>query len=175
MCGIAGILNVKGDPIPDLRWRLNVMNHLQRHRGPDDEGLFVHEKGHTGFAHRRLSIIDLETGRQPMSDGAGRTICYNGEIYNYKELRRELSSYPFKTASDTEVILAAYDFWGEECVSRLRGMFSFAIWDENSRSLFCARDRFGIKPFSYAVVGDVFLFASEARPCCRSSPKSGPI
>lgn len=163
MCGIAGILNVKGDPIPDLRGHLNVMNHLQRHRGPDDEGLFVHEKGHAGFAHRRLSIIDLETGRQPMSDGAGRTICYNGEIYNYKELRRELSGYPFKTASDTEVILAAYDLWGEECVSRLRGMFSFAIWDESSRSLFCARDRFGIKPFYYAHVGDVFLFASEAK------------
>ena len=98
-----------------------------------------------------------------MTDGAGRTICYNGEIYNYRELRAELSGYPFRTSSDTEVILAAYDRWGQDCVHHLRGMFAIALWDESKQLLFCARDRFGIKPFYYTTTADAFFFASEAK------------
>ena len=150
-------------PYPDLDRHLRTMNHLQRHRGPDDDGVYIHEKGHTGFAHRRLSIIDLKTGRQPMNNGEGHIICFNGEIYNYVELRQELSDYRFHTTSDTEVILAAYNRWGEDCVLHLRGMFAFAIWDDRKQTLFCARDRFGIKPFYYALVDEVFYFSSEAK------------
>jgi asparagine synthase (glutamine-hydrolysing) len=163
MCGIAGIHNLNLKAIPGLEGDLGLMNSIQRHRGPDDEGIYVHGKGHTGLAHRRLSIIDIAGGRQPMEDGLGRIICFNGEIYNYKELRSELSGWSFRTSSDTEVILAAYDRWGKDCVQHLRGMFAFAIWDERTGSLFCVRDRFGIKPFYYTSAGDDFRFASEAK------------
>jgi len=163
MCGIAGLHSLNHDRCPDLERHLKIMNHLQRHRGPDGEGYYLHADRHTGFAHRRLAIIDLETGRQPMEDGASHIICYNGEIYNYRELRSELSGYPFRTSSDTEVVLAAYDRWGKDCVHHLRGMFSFALWDEQRQLLFCARDRFGIKPFYYANIDGVFHFASEAK------------
>jgi asparagine synthase (glutamine-hydrolysing) len=146
-----------------LRSSLTVMNDLQKHRGPDGAGLWMHASKRAGFAHRRLSIIDLATGDQPMSDPAGNWITYNGEIYNYLELRAELGSDTFKTTSDTEVILAAYRKWGRDSVSHLRGMFAFAIWDELRGELFCARDRFGIKPFHYVQVGDLFYFASEAK------------
>jgi asparagine synthase (glutamine-hydrolysing) len=164
MCGIAGILSLTNNPEPDLIPRLRVMNALQEHRGPDGSGVWVHKHLHVGFGHRRLSIIDLQTGNQPMTDPGENTICYNGEIYNYLELRQELKNdYSFRTTSDTEVILAAYQKWGADCLSRLRGMFSFAIWDETRHQLFCARDRFGIKPFYYAVVDQEFYFASEAK------------
>lgn len=163
MCGIAGILNLDKRPYPDLNQHLQVMNQIQAHRGPDDEGIWLHSNNHIGFAHRRLSIIDLKTGRQPMTDDAGNTVCYNGEIYNYIELRQELSVFKFRTSSDTEVILAAYQKWGVDCVDHLRGMFSFAIWDETKNQLFCARDRFGIKPFYYAVINRTLYFASEAK------------
>jgi asparagine synthase (glutamine-hydrolysing) len=163
MCGIAGIVNLKFRQVPGLESSLEVMNTLQAHRGPDGHRIWSHAAGHTGFAHRRLSIIDIESGAQPMTNEGGNTICYNGEIYNYIELRKELNGYAFKTSSDTEVILAAYEKWGEDCVNHLRGMFSFAIWDEKKGQVFCARDRFGIKPFYYAQVGDVFYFASEAK------------
>ena len=162
MCGIAGIMRLDERPYAHLTDRLEVMNLLQAHRGPDGGGIWFHPRHHLGFGHRRLSIIDLESGSQPMTDSAGNTICYNGEIYNYLELRRELESeYPFRTTSDTEVILASYQKWGADCVNHLRGMFSFAIWDEAQQVLFCARDRFGIKPFYYAVVDGVFYFSSE--------------
>jgi asparagine synthase (glutamine-hydrolysing) len=163
MCGIAGIHTLSKVPYQDLERHLKTMNHLQRHRGPDDEGVYVHEKGHTGFAHRRLSIIDLKTGKQPMDNGSGQVICFNGEIYNYIELRRELSDYLFRTTSDTEVILAAYNKWGKDCVEHLRGMFAFAIWDEQRHTLFCARDRFGIKPFYFTLINNIFYFSSEAK------------
>jgi len=164
MCGIAGIVSVNGTPLHNIQSRLDVMNQLQAHRGPDGEGVWNHPNNHIGFGHRRLSIIDLQTGSQPMIGEAGNVICYNGEIYNYLELRDELKTcYSFKTASDTETILAAYEKWGEDCVNHLRGMFSFAIWDERRGRLFCARDRFGIKPFYYTVVDEVFYFASEAK------------
>ena len=163
MCGIAGILNLRGKGYPALRRHLQIMNNIQAHRGPDGKGIWVHTSANIGFGHRRLSIIDLETGAQPLTDKRGNTICYNGEIYNYIELRRELSGFEFSTSSDTEVILAAYRRWGIDCVNHLRGMFSFAIWDESKNQLFCARDRFGIKPFYYAVDQDVLYFASEAK------------
>lgn len=165
MCGIAGILNLNKNTYPFLDRHLRLMNHLQKHRGPDGNGVWIHPSGFCGFGHQRLSIIDLHTGAQPMSDPqSGATICYNGEIYNYIELREELASgYHFRTSSDTEVILAAYLKWGVDCVNHLRGMFAFVVWDEVEKRLFCARDRFGIKPFYYAVVNGLFYFASEAK------------
>lgn len=163
MCGIAGIIHLKGDRYPNLSSHLHVMNTLQAHRGPDGEGYWQDSKGKLGFAHRRLKIIDLSTGDQPMSDLYGNTVCYNGEIYNYLELRKELSDYDFRTTSDTEVILAAYKKWGVDCVTHFRGMFAFALWDETNQTLFCARDRFGIKPLYYAKVGDYLYFASEVK------------
>jgi asparagine synthase (glutamine-hydrolysing) len=164
MCGIAGILALSADRVPALDHRLEVMNDLQRHRGPDGEGIWVHPQGCVGLAHRRLSIIDLSpTGAQPMTDRARNWIVLNGEIYNYLELREELGPENFVSTSDTEVILFAYRKWGTDCVNHLRGMFSFALWDEQEQSLFCARDRFGIKPFYYTVVGNTFYFASEIK------------
>ncbi len=163
MCGIAGIINIENRSYRDLYRHLQVMNRLQAHRGPDDEGIWTHAMNSIGFGHRRLSIIDLQTGQQPMSDAYGNTICYNGEIYNYLELRSKLSDYDFKTNSDTEVLLAAYRRWGLDCVHHLRGMFAFAIWDEREKQLFCARDYFGIKPFYYSQTGEVLYFASEAK------------
>jgi len=164
MSGIAAILNTNFCTYPDLDKHLRAMNKIQAHRGPDADKIWVHVDGFVGFGHRRLSIIDLITGDQPLSDEWSNTICYDGEIYNYIELREQLKGfYSFKTRSDTEVILAAYQKWGTDCVNHLRGMFSFAIWDESKRQMFCARDRFGIKPLYYAVVDGVFYFASEAK------------
>ncbi|HXH19459.1 MAG TPA: asparagine synthase (glutamine-hydrolyzing) [Chitinophagales bacterium] len=164
MCGIAGILNLKKLSFPELNHHLDVMNKIQSHRGPDDERTWIHERQFVGFAHRRLSIIDLSTGEQPMTDSKGNWLILNGEIYNFLELKEELKSfYSFKTTSDTEVVLAAYHRWGSECVTRLRGMFAFALWDETTQSLFCARDRFGIKPFYYTIQNGCFYFASEVK------------
>jgi len=163
VCGIAGAIDLELRPIGELEQRLQVMNRLQRHRGPDGEGLWMHRKRAAGFAHRRLSIIDLDTGQQPMHDGSGNWIAYNGEIYNYIELREELGAETFVTKSDTEVILRAYRKWGADCVKRFRGMFAFALWDEANQTLFCAKDRFGIKPFYYAVVANVLYFSSEIK------------
>jgi asparagine synthase (glutamine-hydrolysing) len=163
MCGIAAVLNLSLGPVPHLRPALGAMNRLLRHRGPDGEGAWVHPRGVAGFAHRRLSIIDLTTGQQPMTDGRGNWITYNGEIYNYVELRAELGAEQFMTTSDTEVILRAYARWGVDCLTHLRGMFAFALWDEERQTLFCARDRFGIKPLYYTVVGRVLYLASEVK------------
>jgi asparagine synthase (glutamine-hydrolysing) len=163
MCGVAGALALNHQPLPQLGAMLGVMNDLQKHRGPDGEGRWQHPHQHVGLAHCRLSIIDLGTGAQPMTDGSGNWLVFNGEIYNYIELRQELGPENFRTTSDTEVILRAYRKWGAGCVDRLRGMFAFALWDQNNESLFCARDRFGIKPFYYAIVGDALYFASEVK------------
>jgi asparagine synthase (glutamine-hydrolysing) len=142
---------------------LKVMNALQIHRGPDGSGIWVNDNKNVGFAHNRLSIIELsEEGKQPMKDELGNWVCFNGEIYNYKDIRKELG-FKFITNSDTEVILRAYQKWGRDCVTHFRGMFAFAIWDNQKQSLFCARDRLGIKPFYYTVVNHVFLFASEIK------------
>ena len=139
------------------------MNEMQVHRGPDGHATWKHDRGHVGFAHRRLAIIDLSTGDQPMTDGHGSWISYNGEIYNYIELRAELGGSGFRTTSDTEVALRAYQKWGAECLQKFRGMFAFSLWDETTDTLFCARDRFGIKPLYYAEVNGVFYFASEIK------------
>lgn len=162
MCGIAGIVETEGRPAdPSL---LRAMTTLLRHRGPDGDGFVC--RGPVGLGHRRLAIIDLATGDQPMaSDDGAIWIVFNGEIYNFRELRRELESAGarFKTSSDTEVILRAYESWGSECVRRLRGMFAFAILDERARRVVLARDRVGIKPLFYAWDGRRLLFASELK------------
>lgn len=136
------------------------------HRGPEGEGFWMNESGHVGFAHRRLCIIDLsDAGAQPMHYLNRYTIVYNGEIYNYIELRETLIThgYNFRSQSDTEVILAAYDYYGKDCLAHFDGMFAFALWDEKDKTLFCARDRFGEKPFYYYKDEEQFLFASEMK------------
>jgi asparagine synthase (glutamine-hydrolysing) len=158
MCGIAGIVG-EGD-----ERKLQQMLQVQRHRGPDATSAYA-DAGYCRLGHNRLAIIDLSNeGNQPMSDASGRlTIVLNGEIYNYLELKNELSEYRFRSQSDTEVLLAAYLKWGRECLSKLIGMFSFAIWDAHTKQLFAARDRFGVKPFYYTWIKDQFFFASEIK------------
>lgn len=158
MCGIAGIIGKADEGL------IQSMTRLLAHRGPDGEGYYL-EPG-VALGHRRLSIIDLETGQQPMTSADGRyTIVFNGEIYGFLELRRELESrgVRFRTRSDTEVLLEAYATWGRGALAKLRGMFAFAIWDKGERRLFAARDRLGVKPFYYAQIGSQFLFASEMK------------
>lgn len=164
MCGIAGIKTKDPRRRETVYEWLQVMNKLQAHRGPDGEGVWIREQGDVGLAHRRLTIIDLTpAASQPMHTEAGLVITYNGEIYNYIELRKELGLEKFRTTSDTEVILRAYEKWGEDCVDHFRGMFAFAVWDEKNDKLFCARDRFGIKPFYYTKNAQGFFFASEIK------------
>lgn len=165
MCGIAGIYSLDNVAINGLEKKLLCMNNIMRHRGPDGEGIWRDSQGIVGLAHTRLSIIDLtDSAAQPMQSESGLVLSFNGEIYNYRELRKELNdSWVFKTNSDSEVILAAYDKYGEQCVDYLRGMFAFVIWDPRRKQLFCARDRFGIKPFYYTIQDRCFIFASEAK------------
>ncbi|WP_206460023.1 asparagine synthase (glutamine-hydrolyzing) [Anaerovorax sp. IOR16] len=162
MCSIAGLFHLDHGQIDNMKKSLEVMNLLQEHRGPDESGIWFDEKRTVGLAHNRLSIIGLANGKQPMTDGKGNWLCFNGEIYNYLELEEQLGCKS-ETGSDTEVILHAYRKWGEKCVDHLEGMFAFALWDEENKKLFCARDRFGIKPFYYTVVDGVFFFASEIK------------
>jgi asparagine synthase (glutamine-hydrolysing) len=165
MCGISGQISLERGLIPNLLQRLATMSSLIAHRGPDGEGKWTDSAKRVGFVHRRLAIIDLSASAvQPMQGVNDTVITYNGEIYNYPELRKTLAdSWTFQSNSDTECILAAYDRYGAECLSHFRGMFAFALWDERKQRLFCARDRFGIKPFYYAVVEGIFYFASEAK------------
>lgn len=165
MCGIAGQISLDGREIQTLTDKLKAMSGLISHRGPDGSGLWQSENNQTGLAHRRLAIIDLsEAGAQPMRACNDSVITFNGEIYNYPEIRDALRHHwQFQTQTDTECILAAYAHYGDNCLKQLRGMFAFALWDEKRKRLFCARDRFGIKPFYYAVVNDVLYFASEAK------------
>ncbi|MGI8527240.1 MAG: asparagine synthase (glutamine-hydrolyzing) [Pseudolabrys sp.] len=165
MCGIAGIISIDGGRIARINRQLELMNRLIQHRGPDGEGIWVDPNGVAGLAHRRLSIIDLSPGgAQPMIADNGTVISFNGEIYNYIELQESLRGHwTFKSRSDTETMLAAYDRYGEQCLAHLRGMFAFALWDQRKRRLLCARDRFGIKPFYYAIVDGRLYFASEAK------------
>ena len=163
MCGIAGIFNLNREPVSPVG--LRRMTDAIAHRGPDGEGLFIDR--FIGLGHRRLAIIDLSpAGHQPMQDNAGDyIISYNGEVYNFKELRLELeqSGHRFRSRTDTEVVLASYIEWGKECVNHFNGMFAFAIWDRKNQTLFLARDRYGIKPLYYAFIGNAFLFASEQK------------
>jgi asparagine synthase (glutamine-hydrolysing) len=164
MCGIAGIYNLDHFGRDSMRKHLKVMESLQEHRGPDARDVWVNNEKFVGFAHQRLSIIDLsQHGDQPMKDELGNWIVFNGEIYNFIEIRKELGESNFKTSSDTEVILQAYQKWGKDCVKHFRGMFAFALWDDRNQFLFCARDHFGIKPFYYAIVDGIFYFASEIK------------
>ena len=163
MCGICGIYNYL-DKTPIEQSLLKRMNEALYARGPDDEGYFI--EGHIALANKRLSIIDVGGGRQPIFNEDGKIcIVYNGEIYNYIELRRELEDkgHIFKTKTDTETIVHLYEERGEDCVRYLRGMFAFAIWDSKEKKLFLARDRFGIKPLIYYDMGGRLLFASETK------------
>lgn len=191
MCGICGWLDTKRKI--DFKV-LEKMNNIARYRGPDDEGYLAigdekvnlrgddsckellhlnHVRAYAGpsflaMGHRRLSILDLSyTGHQPMTDGK-IDIVFNGEIYNYKEIKRELVSlgYQFYTSTDTEVLLKSYEEWGENCVSHFNGMWSFAIWDGSKNELFCSRDRLGAKPFYYYKDNDRFIFSSEIKQLC---------
>lgn len=166
MCGIAGILSTQAHAL-DFGAPLNAMQSALRHRGPDDAGLWQSPSGHAGFAHTRLSILDLSAaGHQPMSSADGRfTITFNGEIYNFLELRASLEQQgvSFRTRTDTEVILRLHERHGADALAKLRGMFAVAIWDELERSCLLARDRFGIKPLYYAATPDGMVFASEMR------------
>lgn len=163
MCGIGGLLYYDNTRIVEEQL-LKRMADTIIHRGPDDEGFYIDRNA--GFCFRRLSIIDLSAGHQPMSDSkSGLTIIFNGEIYNFREQREDLQKkgYVFRTATDTEVILYLYEEYGVDCLEYLRGMFAFAIWDSRKKQLFCARDRFGIKPFFYYTDKEKFVFGSEIK------------
>jgi len=162
MCGIAGIINFNKKPVNEQNIRL--MMQKMKHRGPDDEGLFIENNVSLGFV--RLSILDLSiAGHQPMFSQNGRyVIIFNGEIYNYIEIKDELKNkYEFKTGTDTEVVLAAYQEWGEKCLDKFNGMFAIVIYDKKEKELFGARDRYGIKPFYYYLDNDSLIFASEIK------------
>jgi asparagine synthase (glutamine-hydrolysing) len=163
MCGICGIFNF-GIEQPVNKETLKMMCDLMAHRGPDDEGFFV--EGNIGLGMRRLSIVDLSTGHQPISNEDGTVwIVFNGEIYNHLILRKELQSkgHKFATNTDTEAIIHAYEEYGEDCVNKLRGMFAFAVWDKSKNKLFLARDRVGIKPLYYYLDDKRLIFGSELK------------
>lgn len=163
MCGIAGIIHTDSSH-PVSAGSLRRMCDVMKHRGPDDFGQYV--DGHIGLGMRRLSIIDLQAGRQPIANEDGRIrVIFNGEIYNYRQLRMDLASggHQFRTTSDTEVIVHLYEEFGEDCVEQLRGMFAFAIWDDRRKELLLARDRLGIKPLYYYQDQEKFIFASEMK------------
>ena len=190
MCGICGFTQATSADIPALKAMCDIMAH----RGPDGEGQYLDVESGIALGHRRLSLIDLANGNQPMVRTTGEhdsaitspalmpdgtpcstpesmlakgdfAIVFNGEIYNYQDLRAELETqgWQFKTKSDTEVLLTGYLAWGEGVLDRLRGMFAFAIWNRSTRELFCARDFFGIKPFYYTQQNGQFIFASEIK------------
>jgi asparagine synthase (glutamine-hydrolysing) len=164
MCGITGWITAR---TPIERPVLERMRDSLAHRGPDDADLWISENGTAGLGHRRLTFLDLgQTGRQPMANEDGTLwLVFNGEIYNYLELRAELSGlgHIFRSQSDSEVLLHGYETWGKALLGRLKGMFAFALWDEKRRRLFLARDRFGIKPLYWARFGEHFLFGSELK------------
>lgn len=165
MCGIAGFWNLNHEPVSQVI--LERFTDAITHRGPDGNGFYVDPNASLGLGHRRLAILDTsDSGKQPMSYGDGRYwITFNGEIYNFLELRDELKQhdYQFFTESDTEVVMAAYDKWGEDCQLRFNGMWAFALWDRQEKQLFLSRDRFGVKPLMYFYDGKHFAFASEMK------------
>ncbi len=163
MCGICGYINLNGKSIENPAL-IKEMTDTLSHRGPDDQGYFI--KDSLALGHRRLSVIDLETGHQPLfNQKKNLSIIYNGEAYNFHDLKAQLikKGYIFNTASDTEVVLYAYQEWGKECFEKINGMFAIAIWDENKKELILARDRFGKKPLYYAKFNNLFIFASEIK------------
>src|SRR4030042_6073591 len=161
MCGIAGIIDINSTPERSL---IEKMCRIMIHRGPDGEGYY--RDGPVALGHRRLSIIDLQGGKQPMSNEDGTVwITYNGEVYNFPEIKKELieKGHRFKTRSDTETIVHAYEEYGVHCLKKLRGMFAFGIWDDKNKVLFIARDRLGKKPLYYYSDDRKFIFASELK------------
>ncbi len=176
MCGICGIIDLKGNAIDE--GLISVMMNTLSHRGPDGEGVFINQgsrgKGQAALGHRRLSIIDLKTGSQPMfNEDKSVVIVYNGEIYNFNELKKDLikRGHRFKTKSDTEVILHQYEEDGWECAKRFNGIFAFALWDDNKKTLLIARDRIGIKPLYYLYADKRLIFASEIRAILKALPE----
>ena len=174
MCGISGFLHFDVDR-PAKAEIIKRMTDLIRHRGPDGDGF--HIKRNLALGHRRLAIIDLCTGQQPMySEDQNIILVFNGEIYNYEELRQELLllGSKFTTTSDTEVIINAYRTWGVDCQNHFNGMWAFALWDENQQRLFISRDRIGEKPLYYSVFDRSFVFGSEIKTVlayvCQRSP-----
>jgi len=172
MCGIVGIIEKKGEKPQEKK--LQSMMRSVVHRGPDDGGSYL--TGSAALGHRRLSILDTsEAGHQPMRNAKGSaTIVYNGEVYNYLEIKRSLKRKNFKSRSDTEVLLAAYDEWGKECVKKCNGIFAFALWDNAKKELFCARDHLGVKPFYYAFQNGVFYFGSEIKALLAAGVRTKP-
>ena len=171
MCGITGIISLKNEKVSFEK--IKEINDLIKHRGPDGEGFYIGDN--FAFGHRRLSIIDLsDDGNQPMILDDDFIIIYNGEVYNYLELREELRSLGviFYTESDTEVILKAYKEWGTDCVNKFNGMWSFSIFDKRKNILFCSRDRFGVKPFYYTKNSDFFSFGSEIKQLLPFNPSN---
>lgn len=163
MCGINGVIGLEGIDAPEPIIR--AMNQALAHRGPDADGVFIDAAGGVAFGHRRLAIIDLSAdGNQPFTSADRKlTLVFNGEIYNYPELRAQLTDYPFQSGGDTEVILAAYSRWGINCVQHFNGMFAFALYDAEKQRVLIARDRLGIKPLYYAQHGSGIVFSSELR------------
>lgn len=173
MCGIAGIIQNSSFPLDT--GIIRRMTNAMAHRGPDADG-FYHE-GNVSLGHRRLSIIDLSTSaNQPFFDASGRyVIIFNGEMYNFREVKNQIPDYPFKTSGDTEVLLAAFAKWGPDCISRFKGMFAFAVWDKHEEALYVCRDRMGVKPLYYYHDQDVFVFASELRSILSSGLVPGKL
>lgn len=165
MCGFVGFANFK-EKISNKEEILKNMNNTLSKRGPDEEGYYIND--FLGFGHKRLIVIDPEGGKQPMEENCSFgdfTICYNGQIYNTKELKKDLeeNGFSFSTRSDTEVLLKAYIHYGEDVVKHLNGIFAFAIWNSKKQELFFARDHFGVKPFFYTYTNNTFIFASEIK------------
>ncbi len=161
MCGITGILNFRNGSSNPLV--IQQMTDAVAHRGPDADGFFIEDE--IALGHRRLSIIDLSSAaNQPFFDHSGRYVMvFNGEMYNFMDVKKRLPEYPFHTSGDSEVLIAAYAKWGADCIQYFRGMFAFAIWDKQERSLFVCRDRMGVKPLYYFMDEEKFLFSSELR------------
>ncbi|HAO19925.1 MAG TPA: asparagine synthase (glutamine-hydrolyzing), partial [Desulfobacteraceae bacterium] len=162
MCGISGIFHLNGQPVE--KNDIETMNQTMIHRGPDGQGIFTQSE--IGLGHRRLSIIDLEAGKQPMSNADGSIqVVFNGEIYNYLELKKELEAkgYQFRTRSDTESIIYAYEAYGDRFVEKLRGMFAIGLWDSRNKKLILTRDRVGKKPLYYYLDQHRIVFASELK------------
>src|SRR5580698_8806499 len=171
MCGIAGKFNTSFDGVV-AEQTIRQMRQTIAHRGPDDEGVYV--KGGVGLGMRRLSIIDVSGGRQPIhNEDKTIWVVFNGEIYNFPELRTELerTGHRFYTSTDTEVIVHLYEEFGSDCVKKLRGMFAFAVFDERRHSLLLARDRLGKKPLHYALTGETLLFGSEIKAILAVAPE----
>lgn len=160
MCGICGIFDIKNKELYQPENKIKEMMKIIKHRGPDESGCFINKNKFIAFGHNRLSIIDIKSGQQPMKSNKN-IITYNGEIYNYQDFQKNFNN--LKTNSDTEIILKMYEKHSFDCISYFKGMFSFAIWDERKNILFCAVDRFGIKPFYYTIKNNIFYFASEIK------------